>query len=88
VEEIMRVVAIGIALFAGLALPYVVPAPTALAQNRATTTTPAPGQLPPAPPGHRQPRVQDVPDKSAANEDDKKFDRELERKLKSICRGC
>jgi hypothetical protein len=45
----------------------------------------------PAPVGHRQPRLDQVPpekDNSAAAQADKREDAELDRKLKSICRGC
>jgi hypothetical protein len=45
----------------------------------------------PAPIGHRQPRADQVPpenNNSAASEAEKKQDAELDRKIKSICRGC
>jgi hypothetical protein len=45
----------------------------------------------PAPTGHRQPRLDQVPpdkDTSSATEAMKREDAELGRKLKSICRGC
>ncbi|MGA7073220.1 hypothetical protein [Bradyrhizobium sp.] len=45
----------------------------------------------PAPVGHRQPRADQVPpDKDNSNADAamKREDAELDRKLKSICRGC
>jgi hypothetical protein len=45
----------------------------------------------PAPVGHRQPRADQVPTEnsnSAAAEAEKKQDAELDRKIKSICRGC
>jgi hypothetical protein len=45
----------------------------------------------PAPVGHRQPRADQVPTEnsnSAASEAEKKQDAELDRKIKSICRGC
>jgi hypothetical protein len=45
----------------------------------------------PAPVGHRQPRADQVPqgrDNSAAAEAEKRQDAELDRKIKSICRGC
>jgi hypothetical protein len=44
-----------------------------------------------APVGHRQPRVGEVPDeKNLSNPTDQanKEDAELDRKIKSICRGC
>src|SRR5579872_3144614 len=45
----------------------------------------------PAPTGHRQPRLDQVPsdkDTSSATEAMKREDAALDRKLKSICRGC
>jgi hypothetical protein len=43
----------------------------------------------PAPIGHRQPRADQVPQgKDAAAETEKREDAELDRKIKSICRGC
>jgi hypothetical protein len=43
----------------------------------------------PAPVGHRQPRADQVPpEKDNATEAMKREDAELDRKLKSICRGC
>jgi hypothetical protein len=45
----------------------------------------------PAPIGHRQPRADQIPqdkDNSAASEAEKRQDAELDRKIKSICRGC
>jgi hypothetical protein len=43
-----------------------------------------------APVGHRQPRAKDLPpDISSPNDPrDAKADEELDRKIKSICRGC
>jgi len=45
----------------------------------------------PAPVGHRQPRADQVPEgknNPSATEADKREDAELDRKIKSICRGC
>jgi len=47
--------------------------------------------VPPAPVGHRQPRAADVPDeKNLGNPNDflAKENATLDKKLKSICRGC
>jgi hypothetical protein len=44
-----------------------------------------------APVGHRQPTAQDVQntqEDSSADQATKKIDEDLDRKLKSICRGC
>jgi hypothetical protein len=49
------------------------------------------GGIPPAPIGHRQPRAGDVPsEKNLSNPNDQanKEDAALDRKIKSICRGC
>jgi hypothetical protein len=55
-----------------------------------TTTGSAPGQVPPAPVGHRQPRAADIPattDKSPAEQHVEKLQKEGDKKL-NICRGC
>jgi len=49
------------------------------------------GGIPQAPIGHRQPRVSDVPDEKNpmnANDAMSKEDAALDKKIKSICRGC
>jgi hypothetical protein len=49
------------------------------------------GAFPEAPVGHRQPRIGDVPsEKNLSNPNDalNKEDAALDRKIKSICRGC
>ena len=53
-------------------------------------TTKRDGPLP-APVGHRQPRADQVPEgknNPSATEAEKREDAELDRKIKSICRGC
>ena len=45
----------------------------------------------PAPVGHRQPRADQVPegkDNPSVSDKEKREDAELDRKIKSICRGC
>jgi len=45
----------------------------------------------PAPVGHRQPRADQVPqgkDNPSASDAEKREDAELDRRIKSICRGC
>jgi hypothetical protein len=65
--------------------------PVAIAQN-GTPNPSSTKQGPwPAPVGHRQPRADQVPqEKNLANPNDpvNREDAELDRKLKSICRGC
>jgi len=49
------------------------------------------GSLPQAPVGHRQPRVSDVPsEKNVSDPNDplSKENQALDKKIKSICRGC
>jgi hypothetical protein len=61
--------------------------PTAIAQTGNSSAKRA--EPLPAPVGHRQPRADQVPSgDSAATEADKRQDAELDRKIKSICRGC
>ena len=77
-----------------MALLAMIGAPGALAQSSNTTgsssATKGSGVLP-APVGHRQPRAGDVPDeKNLSNPTDpvNKEDALLDKKIKSICRGC
>ena len=75
-------------VIASMALLVLIGAP-ALAQNGNSTQTK--GGVVPAPVGHRQPRAGDVPDeKNLANPTDpvNKEDALLDKKIKSICRGC
>ena len=64
----------------------------ALAQNGTRSNSGArSGGVLPAPVGHRQPHAGDVPsEKNLSNPDDamNKEDAALDRKIKSICRGC
>ena len=61
-----------------------------------SSTTPSPnsvgsGSIPEAPVGHRQPRAGDVPnEKNLSNPNDpvNKEDALLDKKIRSICRGC
>jgi hypothetical protein len=71
-----------------MALLVLIVAP-AIAQSGNSTATK--GTVLPAPVGHRQPRAGDVPDeKNLANPTDpvNKEDALLDKKIKSICRGC
>jgi hypothetical protein len=68
----------------------------AMAQSGKTSGSSTPsattsGTLPEAPIGHRQPRADQVPnEKNLGNPNDpiNKEDAALDRKIKSICRGC
>ncbi|MDN4982394.1 hypothetical protein KUL72_20170 [Bradyrhizobium arachidis] len=49
------------------------------------------GTLPQAPVGHRQPRAGDVPSEKSLNDPNNPVNKEdalLDKKIKSICRGC
>jgi hypothetical protein len=76
-----------------MALLALIAAPGALAQSGNTGSsgaTKGSGVLP-APVGHRQPRASDVPsEKNLTNPNDpaNKEDALLDKKIRSICRGC
>lgn len=46
------------------------------------------GRIPEAPVGHRQPKASDVPAGTESGYTESAQDKELDRKIKSICRGC
>ena len=69
------------------------PSTSAIAQsgNAGSGASKSGGGVVPAPVGHRQPRAGDVPDeKNLSNPNDpvNKEDALLDKKIKSICRGC
>jgi hypothetical protein len=77
------------------ALLILIGAPTAIAQTgTGSGAGKSGGGLPQAPVGHRQPRVGDVPsEKNLGNSSDpndplSKENALLDKKIKSICRGC
>jgi len=79
-----------------MVLLVLIGAPVAIAQSSTKGTSPSIGQtinggVPQAPVGHRQPRAGDVPDeKNLSNPNDpiSKEDAILDKKIRSICRGC
>jgi hypothetical protein len=76
---------------ASIALMLLIGAPTAIAQTGTGSGASKSGGVPPAPVGHRQPRAGDVPsEKNLGNPNDpiNKEDAILDKKIKSICRGC
>lgn len=83
-------------LIAAMALLFLIGGPAALAQTGGGTGSPggannqgAMGRE--APIGHRQPRADQVPSEknlSDPNNPANKEDQALDRKIKSICRGC
>jgi hypothetical protein len=83
-------------LLPALALVVLIVSPAAIAQTGGATR---PGGSPPssvgnpwpAPVGHRQPRVDGVPSQKNLSDPNEPLNREdaaLDRKIKSICRGC
>jgi hypothetical protein len=79
-------------LITTVSLMVLIAGPVAIAQT-GTGTSGGAGKAgpPPAPIGHRQPRASDVPnEKNLSNPNDpiNREDAALDRKIKSICRGC
>ena len=63
----------------------------AMAQNNSTSSSNPPRTTREAPVGHRQPRADQVPnEKNLSNPNDavNREDAALDKKIKSICRGC
>jgi hypothetical protein len=82
-------------LITPLALLVLIGGPAAMAQTGGGAGSPGAANPSPtirkAPIGHRQPRASDVPsEKNLSNPNDpmNKEDAVLDRKIKSICRGC
>jgi hypothetical protein len=82
-------------LIMSIALMILIGAPAAFAQTGGTSSYPknttTGSGVPEAPIGHRQPRAGDVPSEknlSDPNNPVNKEDAALDRKIKSICRGC
>jgi hypothetical protein len=82
-------------LIATIALLAAIGGPTAIAQTGGRVGSPGasnlPSTIPEAPIGHRQPRADQVPSEknlSDPNNPANKEDAALDRKIKSICRGC
>lgn len=73
------------------ALLLIISGPEAMAQSGKTDTPLASPDTRMAPIGHRQPRAADVPSEKNLSNPDNPVNREdaaLDRKIKSICRGC
>jgi len=77
-----------------MALLVLIGAPTAIAQSSKGSPSVGStinGGIPQAPVGHRQPRAGDVPNEknlSDPNNPVNKEDAMLDKKIRSICRGC
>jgi hypothetical protein len=80
-----------IAAMAFLAVGSVATAQSGKTSGSSTPSSSKSGMLPDAPVGHRQSRADQVPnEKNLGNPNDpiNKEDAALDRKIKSICRGC
>ena len=82
-------------LFTTLALLVLVGGPAAMAQTGSNTGTSGaanqPRSIPEAPIGHRQPRADQVPSEKSLGDPNDPLNKEnaaLDKKIKSICRGC
>jgi hypothetical protein len=82
-------------LIAIIVLLVAIGGPSAIAQTGGRAGSPGasnqPSTIPEAPIGHRQPRADQVPSEknlSDPNNPMNKEDAALDRKIKSICRGC
>jgi hypothetical protein len=84
----MKKVIISMALLVLIGVPS---APAVAQSGNSGSSASKGGGVPQAPVGHRQPRAGDVPnEKNLANPNDpvNKEDALLDKKIKSICRGC
>jgi hypothetical protein len=83
---------LGAKLIAAMALTLLISGTAAMAQTKGAGSSGAGSStIPEAPIGHRQPRPDQMPsEKTPKNPNDflEKENAELERKIKSICRGC
>jgi hypothetical protein len=80
-------------LITTMALLILIGAPAAIAQtgNPGGSSTAVKSQPREAPVGHRQPRASDVPSEKNLSDPNDPLSKEnaiLDRKIKSICRGC
>ena len=79
-------------MIATMALTLLIGGTAATAQNQGAGSKGAPSStIPQAPIGHRQPRADQVPSEKTLTNPNDALDKEnaiLDRKIKSICRGC
>ncbi|MBR1274460.1 hypothetical protein [Bradyrhizobium sp. AUGA SZCCT0283] len=74
-----------------MALMVLIGGPDAFAQGSSSVSKNSDKPLPQAPVGHRQPRASDVPSEKNLSDPNDPLSKEnaaLDRKIKSICRGC
>jgi hypothetical protein len=93
-KKLLTTKVLATSLLATIALLVLIAVPAAIAQTgnsgSAANSSKSSGPLP-APVGHRQPRADQVPSEqnlSDPNNPVNKEDAALDRKIKSICRGC
>jgi len=91
-RSVMWTKMLGTKLIAMMALTFLIGATAAFAQTKGAGSSGAGSStIPEAPIGHRQPRPDQMPsEKTQKNPNDflEKENANLERKIKSICRGC
>ncbi|MEA2886777.1 MAG: hypothetical protein QOD11_1137 [Bradyrhizobium sp.] len=81
-------------LITTMAMLALIGSPAAMAQTRSNTGSPGATNAAPAreaPIGHRQPRAADVPNEKNLSDPNDPLSKEnalLDKKIKSICRGC
>jgi hypothetical protein len=83
----MKKIIISVALLAMIGAPSVM----AQSGNNSSGATKSGGGIPQAPVGHRQPRAGEVPDEKNLSDPANPVNKEdalLDKKIKSICRGC
>ena len=86
----MRKTVLSVALMVAVGAPQIL-TQQAYAQGGSSSMQKSGGGVLPAPVGHRQPRAGDVPSEKNLNNPDtsaNKEDAALDKKIKSICRGC
>jgi hypothetical protein len=74
-----------------MALLLMIGTPQAMAQGGSSSVAKGGGGVPQAPVGHRQPRAGEVPNEKNITDPNNPANREdalLDKKIKSICRGC
>jgi hypothetical protein len=82
---------VGTCLITAMAFALLAAGPAAMAQTGSPGAPNKPSTFREAPVGHRQPRADQVPSEknlSDPNKSTNKEDAALDRKLRSICRGC
>jgi hypothetical protein len=90
-RKLFKMYPVATTLIATMALALAAGGPAALAQTGSPGAANKPSTLREAPVGHRQPRADQVPSEknlSDPNQSTNKEDAALDRKIKSICRGC